>query len=320
MLKSWLWSWISKGRTLAIGIGLLLERAMAWVKTEHKDNGWIKGMCKHHLEGKLEDIALRSRLKFSKGNMIPSTPIPNLRDKPPDPIIPPSIEISGGRRSSSRLAISAKSHKGKDTQSGGKNHQGLVKLNLWDFIPDEIQDRGNIELGLNAASGEVMREAEQNEVGLIYLENGVVLATTQQMEEDPADVAITPVTCNSSIPDSHNVCVMNTNDILPLSPETGMEILDITMLPVDLNPRFDELTSPNSNYPLEVGGNSGNTPANPVPGKINSKHVENVWNRNQHGRPTFDEQMKANNESEETRLKYFPPTITPSGGKEWSSP
>ncbi|KAI3703173.1 hypothetical protein L1987_73061 [Smallanthus sonchifolius] len=56
-------SWIGKRRTWATGIGLLLDRAMDWAKTEPKINGWKKGMCKHHLDGKLEGIALTSRLK-----------------------------------------------------------------------------------------------------------------------------------------------------------------------------------------------------------------------------------------------------------------
>ncbi|KAI3703174.1 hypothetical protein L1987_73062 [Smallanthus sonchifolius] len=167
-------------------------------------------------------------------------------------------------------------------------------------MPDEVQDRGSIEIGLNAASEEGLKEAEQNDVGLIYLENGVVLATTQQVEKDPGNAANTPFACNSLIPDFHNVCVMNTNDNIPLSPESGSEIPTITMHLVDLNPLLDELANPKINYPLEVGGNRGSTPANPTLGKLNSEHVENVWNRNQPGRITFAEQMKANNESEET--------------------
>ncbi|KAI3675004.1 hypothetical protein L1987_84584 [Smallanthus sonchifolius] len=141
-----------------------------------------------------------------------------------------------------------------------------------------------------------------------------------KMEEDPGDVTSTPNSGNSSIPASNNECVMNMNDVFPLSSESDNETPEITMLLVDLNPRFDELASPKGNYHREMGENCSNPPEIPAQRKKMSKQVENVWNRNQHGRPTFAEQMKANNETEETRLEYFPPTVTPSGGKEKENP
>ncbi|KAI3773230.1 hypothetical protein L1987_47754 [Smallanthus sonchifolius] len=247
--------------------------------------------------------------------MNPPSLVPNLREKPPDPIFDPPIEAAGGRRSSSRLAISAKSRKGKDAQSGGKSHQGLVKLNLGDFIPAELHDRGKFEVGINPPSREEESEDDQNEIGLKFLDNGVVLATSQQMEEDSRDVSPTSVTGNSLIPTSNNECVMNTNVEVPLSPGSDTEIPEITMLPVDLNPRFDELNSPKGNPSRFLGENGNEVPVIPDQEKKRIEQVENVCTRNQNGRPTFAEQMKANNESEETRLEYFPPSVTPSGGK-----
>ncbi|KAI3711502.1 hypothetical protein L1987_70039 [Smallanthus sonchifolius] len=247
--------------------------------------------------------------------MNPPSPIPNLREKPPDPIFDPPIEAAGGRRSSSRLAISAKSRKGKDAQSVGKSHQGLVKLNLGDFIPAELHDRGKFEVGINPPSREEESEDDQNEIGLKFLDNGVVLATSQQMEEDSGDVSPTSVTGNSSIPTSNDECVMNTNVEVPLSPGSDTEIPEITMLPVDLNPRFDELNSPKGNPSHFLGENGNEVPVIPDQEKKRIEQVENVWTRNQNGRPTFAEQMKANNESDETRLEYFPPSLTPSSGK-----
>ncbi|KAI3727424.1 hypothetical protein L1987_67238 [Smallanthus sonchifolius] len=193
-------------------------------------------------------------LRFSKGTMIPSPQLPNLREKPPDPIIPPPTEGSGGRRSSSRLAISAKSLKVKDSQSAGKNHHGLVKLNIGDFLPEGFLDRGNTELGHIENSGEHVQETDHSDIGLKFLDNGVVLATTHLMEEDPGDGTTTPVSGNTSNPNSHNICTMNTNDSLPLSPENGQEMPDITMLPVDLNPCFDELVNQSGFQHREVGG------------------------------------------------------------------
>ncbi|KAI3805716.1 hypothetical protein L1987_21599 [Smallanthus sonchifolius] len=190
--------------------------------------------------------------------MIPSIHSPISRDKPPDPPNPSPFEPSGGRRSSSRLAVNARSHKGKESQGAGKSSQGLVKLNLGDFVSDEVREWGSAELGLNVDSPAEPKNTEQRDVGLMYLNNGLVLNTSQPMEMVQVTIASTSIPGKISNLNYHNVCELNTNDNLPLSPSNTTEVPDISMLPVDLNPVINEENCINPS-PHSVGGGTGVT-------------------------------------------------------------
>ncbi|KAI3814428.1 hypothetical protein L1987_14068 [Smallanthus sonchifolius] len=131
-------------------------------------------------------------------------------------------------------------------------------------VTDELHDRAKFDFGTKPTPRETLTEADQNKIGLKFLDNGVVLATSQQMEEDPGADTSTPESGNSSTPASINKCVMNTNDVIPLSPKSDNKIPEITMLPVDLNPRFDELTGPKGNYQRQMGENCSNPPEIPT--------------------------------------------------------
>ncbi|KAI3830315.1 hypothetical protein L1987_04453 [Smallanthus sonchifolius] len=105
--------------------------------------------------------------------MIPSSPSHSLVEKPPDPLVSPSPDQSGGRRSSSRLAVNSRSRKGKegkDSHLGEKHATGFEKLNLEDFIQgSELEQASKIQ---QEGSAMVV------DLGLSYGDNGIAIATT----------------------------------------------------------------------------------------------------------------------------------------------
>ncbi|KAI3792955.1 hypothetical protein L1987_35566 [Smallanthus sonchifolius] len=111
----------------------------------------------------------------------------------------------------------------------------------------------------------------------------------EQEQKKPMDATGTMPSEPLSIP----ICLMNTNMEIPVSPVRGQVI-------------HEEILEPMSGFQSQQ--NIDNSPSSPMP-------IPNAWNVNQPGRLTFAEQIKANNESEDTRLEYFPPSVTPTGGK-----
>ncbi|KAI3703169.1 hypothetical protein L1987_73056 [Smallanthus sonchifolius] len=101
--------WIGEKRTSATGIGILLGRAVARAKTDHKDNDGKKSMCKHHLDRKQEGSSgfpvsgPSHRIFFSLVSM------PRKKDPPPSAL--PT------RRSTQGVSKPASNAEGEDAEA-----------------------------------------------------------------------------------------------------------------------------------------------------------------------------------------------------------
>ncbi|KAI3823037.1 hypothetical protein L1987_04462 [Smallanthus sonchifolius] len=150
--------------------------------------------------------------------MIPSIPVPNLQAKPPDPFLSQPIDPKGGHRSSSRLAISAKSHKGKDGSGSGRSNQGLIKLNFGDFVAGNEKQGENDAGRISDNSEEGLHVNDLGDVGLMYTANGVVIATSHMEEESRSAAVITP----TSVVSPNRFAALDSDmAAVPCSPNSG---------------------------------------------------------------------------------------------------
>ncbi|KAL8255437.1 hypothetical protein R6Q59_033658 [Mikania micrantha] len=93
----------------------------------------------------------------------------------------------------------------------------------------------------------------------------------------------------------------------------------------ELHPQNDLIKNADTNIPGKENEGDGNkekvmgnetTGVGRAPhGGGNNQQTPNAWEINRTGRLTFAEHIKANNDTEETRLEYIPPQETPEGGK-----
>ncbi|KAI3773228.1 hypothetical protein L1987_47752 [Smallanthus sonchifolius] len=192
-----------------------------------------------------------------------------------------------------------------------------------------------------------------DDLGLKFSVNGVAMAIDSPVDREAGrfplpdssglvlgDLGLSP--CNRPlIPSDVNVCPMNTNISAPPSPfntdslgmssdgigsesditpdgshnQTHQETIEssrkVDFRTLSRNESLDTVTpDPTVISPMLA-------PVNPDPFRLTQNKIPstNVWNRNGANRLSFADQIKINNEQEDTRLEYIPPVISPNGGK-----